>query len=65
MSDPPIFVADSSDATCDLGVGGTLTWTGVAGFVLEADGTRIAPIRLPPGRAWSPRWPDGRGPIAR
>lgn len=51
MSDTPVFVTDGSDVTWDLGIGGTLTWTGVAGFVLEADGTRIAtdPFASRPG----------------
>ena len=32
MSDTPVFVTDGSDVTWDLGIGGKLTWTGVAGF---------------------------------
>jgi L-ascorbate metabolism protein UlaG (beta-lactamase superfamily) len=51
MSHMPIFVADASGVTWDLGIGGTLTWTGVAGFILEAGGTRIAtdPFASRPG----------------
>lgn len=51
MSETPIFVDDASGVTWDLGIGGTLTWTGVAGFILEADGTRIAtdPFASRPG----------------
>ncbi len=53
MSDTPVFVADASGVAWDLGIGGALTWTGVAGFILEADGTRIAtdPFASRPGLA--------------